>query len=74
VRVNVIGSYQHISYAGYIDRTAAGIANFNKQAWSSCQHLFAGPEPRFGLEYRHGHRELVNGLNGSVDRWKWPRI
>lgn len=69
-RVNVIGSYQYISYAGYIDRTAAGIANFNKQAWSGAANIFYSPVKNldFGLEYRHGHRELVNGLNGSVDR------
>jgi hypothetical protein len=49
-RVNVIGSYQYISYAGYIDRTAAGIANFNKQAWSRAANIFYSPKNLdFGL-------------------------
>ncbi|HWU02627.1 MAG TPA: DcaP family trimeric outer membrane transporter, partial [Novosphingobium sp.] len=69
-RVNVIGSYQQVYYAANIDRSAAGIASYNRQAWSVAGNLFYSPlrNVDLGVEYRHGTRELVNGLNGAVDR------
>lgn len=70
-RVNVIGSYQKVSYAGAIDRSALGIASYNREAWSGAGNLFYSPVANvdLGVEYRHGNRELVNGLNGHVDRF-----
>lgn len=70
-RVNLIGSYQHISYAGDINRSAAaGIAMYNRMAWSLAGNVFFTPLKNvdLGVEYRHGERRLVNDLNGHVDR------
>ena len=69
-RVNLIGSYQEVYYATALDRTSAGIGAYNKQAWSGAVNLFYSPVKNIdlGVEYRRGHRELVSGLNGNVDR------
>ena len=72
-RVNLIGSYQQVYYAANIDRSSAGIASYNKQAWSAAGNLFYSPfhNVDLGVEYRHGNRELVNGLHGAVDRMEF---
>jgi hypothetical protein len=69
-RVNLIGSFQRVSYAGYLNRTTAGIAMYNRQAWSIAGNVFYSPVKNvdLGVEYRHGDRRLVNDLNGHVDR------
>ncbi|ODU81628.1 DcaP family trimeric outer membrane transporter [Novosphingobium sp. SCN 63-17] len=69
-RVNLIGSFQRVSYAGYLNRTTAGIAMYNRQAWSIAGNVFYSPVKNvdLGVEYRHGDRHLVNDLNGHVDR------
>lgn len=70
-RINLIGSYQEVYYAAALDRaTTTGIGGYNKQAWSAAANVFYSPVKNIdlGLEYRRGHRELVNGLNGNVDR------
>lgn len=70
-RINLIGSFQAVSYAGYLDRTSAGIAMYNRQAWSLAGNLFYSPVHNvdLGVEYRHGERRLVNDLSGQVDRF-----
>ena len=69
-RVNVIGSYQKVSYSDALDRSAEGIGTYNREAWSAAGNLFYSPVSNvdLGVEYRHGNRELVNTLNGHVDR------
>jgi hypothetical protein len=68
IRVNFIGSYQSASYADTL--AAAGIAAFNKSAWSGAANIFYSPVPNIdvGLEFRHGERKLVSGVTGKVDR------
>lgn len=68
LRFNVMGSYQNVNYANSL--TLANIGNFNKRAWSAAANLFYTPIKNidFGIEYRHGERELVNGADGSTDR------
>jgi len=68
LRVNVMGSYQHVNYDDLL--TDANVATFNKQAWSGAINLFYSPVRMIdlGVEYRHGERELVNGADGSTDR------
>lgn len=68
LRVNVMGSYQHVNYDDLL--TAANVATFNKQAWSGAINLFYSPVKMIdlGIEYRRGERELVNGADGSTDR------
>lgn len=71
-RVNLMGSYQHVSYAADINRTAAaGIAMYNREGWSVAGNLFYSPVKNvdLGVEVRHGERHLVNGLNGHVERF-----
>ena len=70
-RINLIGSFQKVTYADGLDRTAAGIGNYNRKAWSAAGNLFYSPVPGIdlGVEYRHGNRELVNALTGQVDRF-----
>ncbi|WP_176595057.1 MULTISPECIES: DcaP family trimeric outer membrane transporter [Sphingobium] len=71
-RVNLIASYQRIFYADTLNpATTAGIAMFNRQAWSVAGNLFYSPVKNvdLGIEYRHGERRLVNDLNGHVDRF-----
>lgn len=68
VRVNLMGSYQHVDYSDAL--SAVGIASYNKQAWSAAANVFYSPVKNIdlGVEYRHGVRELVNGADGSLDR------
>ena len=68
LRVNLMGSYQNVSYADALG--AASIAGFNKQAWSGAANLFYSPVKNvdLGVEYRHGERELVNGADGTTNR------
>lgn len=68
LRVNVMGSYQHVDYDNLL--TATNVATFNRQAWSGAVNLFYSPVKAIdlGIEYRHGERELVNGVDGSTDR------
>ena len=68
LRLNVMGSFQHVSYDKSL--TAASLAGLNKSAWSAAANLFWSPVKQIdlGIEYRHGSRELVSGANGSLDR------
>lgn len=70
-RVNLIGSFQKVTYADALDRGPAGIGFYNREAWSTAGNVFYSPVPGvdLGVEYRHGNRELVNALNGHVDRF-----
>ncbi len=65
LRSTLMGSVQKVSYP-------AGLAppNANKSAWSLAGNLFYSPvKPLdFGIEYRHGERELVSGAKGQLDR------
>jgi len=69
-RVNLIGSFQEVYYGSGIDRSAAGIGTYNKEAWSAAGNVFYSPIKNIdlGLEYRRGNREIVSGLRGQVDR------
>lgn len=71
LRVNLIGSYQSANYADNLP--AAGLATFNKRAWSGAANLFYSPVSAIdlGIEYRHGERELVSGVTGTVDRMEF---
>lgn len=71
LRINLIGSYQSVNYADSLP--AAGIAAFNKRAWSGAANLFYSPVSGIdlGIEYRHGTRELVSGVTGTVDRMEF---
>jgi hypothetical protein len=68
LRANLMGSYQHVTYDDAL--AAAGLATFNKQAWSVAGNLFWSPVKNvdLGVEVRHGTRELMNGANGALDR------
>ena len=70
-RVNLIGSYQKVTYDKGLEPTAAGIGTYNREAWSAAGNLFYSPIANLdlGVEYRHGNRELVNSLAGHVDRF-----
>lgn len=68
VRVNLIGSYQHVGYADTLSPVA--LAGFNRSAWSAAANLFWSPVPQVdvGIELRHGERRLVSGAAGQLDR------
>jgi len=68
LRVNVMGSFQHVTYDKSL--TAASLAGLNKSAWSAAANLFWSPVKQIdlGIEYRHGSRELVSGASGTLDR------
>ncbi|MDE2436645.1 MAG: hypothetical protein KGM49_10330 [Sphingomonadales bacterium] len=68
LRMNLMGSYQHVNYDSLL--TAANVGTFNKQAWSGAVNLFYSPVKAvdLGVEVRHGERDLVNGANGTTDR------
>ena len=68
LRLNVMGSYQSVDYSSNL--AAASIASFNQRAWSGAVNLFYSPAKNvdLGIEYRHGERRLVNGLDGSINR------
>lgn len=71
LRANLMGSFQSVNYANGLP--PAGIATFNKRAWSAAANLFYSPIRNIdlGIEYRHGERELVNGADGAVDRMEF---
>lgn len=68
VRANVMGSWQHVSYADTL--SAAMVGGYNREAWSVAGNLFWTPVRNvdLGVEVRHGERKLVNGANGALDR------
>lgn len=68
VRFNLIGSYQHVGYPGGFAPTA--FATFNRESWSGAGNVFYTPVKNldFGIEYRHGRREIVSGGSGTLDR------
>ena len=69
LRANLMGSYQQVKYASSL--APASIGAFNKQAWSAAANLFYSPLKAvdLGVEVRHGARQLVNGAEGSTDRF-----
>ncbi len=68
VRANLMGSWQHVSYADAL--TAAMVGGYNREAWSVAGNLFWTPVKNvdLGIEVRHGERRLVNGASGALDR------
>lgn len=68
LRVNIMGSYQHVAYDS--DLSLTGLAAYNRQAWSGAANIFYTPIKNIdlGIEYRHGERKLVSGASGSTDR------
>ncbi|GMM59628.1 DcaP family trimeric outer membrane transporter [Novosphingobium pituita] len=72
-RLNFIGSWQKVDYAGDLDRSDLGIGMFNRQAWSAAANVFYSPVDKVdvGLEYRRGNREVVSGLDGHVDKFEF---
>ena len=68
VRTNLMFSYQDVNYPGGF---AAGYFNtFNETAYSYAGNIFWSPAKGFdfGVEYRHGQRQLVNDVKGQLDR------
>lgn len=68
VRTNLMVSYQDVNYPGGF---AAGYFNaFNETAYSYAGNIFWSPAKGFdfGVEYRHGQRQLVNDIKGQLDR------
>ncbi|MFN3619929.1 DcaP family trimeric outer membrane transporter [Sphingorhabdus sp.] len=68
LRSTLMASYQEADYASGL--SAASTAAFNKSAWSVAGNLFWSPAAGFdlGVEYRHGVRRLVSGVDGKLDR------
>lgn len=68
LRANLMGSYQHVTYAN--DIATASVATYNREAWSVAGNLFWSPVKNIdlGIELRHGERKLVNGQSGKLDR------
>lgn len=77
LRVNVMGSYQHVGYDSALSR--ASIAGLNRQAWSGAVNLFWSPVKAIdlGIEYRHGERTVFNAATatgtatGQIDRMEF---
>ncbi len=71
LRANLMGSFQNVNYANGLP--PAGIATFNKRAWSAAANLFYSPVRNvdLGFEVRHGTHRLVNGADGAVDRMEF---
>ncbi|MGN6597599.1 DcaP family trimeric outer membrane transporter [Sphingopyxis terrae] len=71
LRVNLMGSYQNVDYAGSIP--LATLSGFNDKAWSAAANLFWSPVKSIdlGIEYRHGEREIVSGAKGQLDRFEF---
>ena len=67
-RSTIMGGWQRVSYPDGFAATA--FSSFNRQAWSLAGNIFYSPVRGLdlGVEYRHGERELVNGLSGQLDR------
>jgi hypothetical protein len=68
VRANLMGSFQHVTYADAL--TLAMVGGYNRQAWSVAGNLFWTPIKNvdLGIEVRHGERKLVNSASGALDR------
>lgn len=68
VRVNLMGSYQHVNYDNGL--TLGSLAALNKEAWSLAGNIFWSPVKAvdLGVELRHGERTLVSGASGQLDR------
>ncbi len=66
VRSTFMAGYQKADYPNGI--LIPGLANL--KSWSVAGNLFWSPAKGFdvGGEYRHGEREVVNGLTGQFDR------
>jgi len=71
LRVNLMGSYQNVDYAGSIP--LATLSGFNDKAWSAAANIFWSPVKSIdlGIEYRHGEREIVSGAKGQLDRFEF---
>ncbi|MBU6269262.1 MAG: hypothetical protein KGN34_17070 [Sphingomonadales bacterium] len=67
LRVNVMGSYQHVGYDKAL--AAAQTSGLNKQAWSMAANLFYSPVKAvdLGIEYRHGERTVLNAATATGD-------
>ncbi|MDE2405900.1 MAG: porin [Sphingomonadales bacterium] len=67
LRINVMGSYQHVGYDKGL--TLAQTSGLNKQAWSMAANLFYSPVKAvdLGIEYRHGERTVINSATASGD-------
>ena len=65
LRSTFMGSFQNVNYPSVLIPLAA-----NEGAWSLAGNLFYSPVKNldFGIEYRHGERELVSGQSGNLDR------
>lgn len=65
LRSTFMGSFQDTDYPDAITPFTA-----NANAWSAAGNLFYTPLKGFdfGLEFRHGERELVDGRSGALDR------
>lgn len=64
LRSTFMAGYQNASYPSPAPLTA------NDKAWSLAANLFWSPVKALdlGVEYRHGERELLNGLAGQLNR------
>jgi len=64
LRSTLTASFQEVDYTSLVPLTA------NEGAWSLAGNLFYSPLRNFdiGIEYRHGVRRLLNGLEGELDR------
>ena len=65
LRSTFMGSAQRISYPAGL-----AFAGATRAAWSVSANLFYSPVPSldFGVELRHGERELVSSATGNLDR------
>ena len=65
LRVNVMGSYQHVAYDSGL--SLAQISGLNREAWSAAANMFYSPVKNvdLGLEYRHGLRKVFNAATAS---------
>jgi len=65
LRSTFMGSAQWIDYPAEL-----AVADANKMVWSASANLFYSPVSQldFGIEFRHGERQLVSGATGRLDR------
>jgi hypothetical protein len=65
LRSTVMAGFQEVDYPALLIPATA-----NKRSWSVAGNLFWTPVKNvdFGVEYRHGERELLSGASGSLDR------
>lgn len=74
LRVNVMGSYQHVGYDKAL--ALASVSGLNRESWSGAVNLFYTPVKGIdlGVEYRHGKRTVFNATqaggtaSGTLDR------